>query len=59
MFIHLYTYLCIMDKKKDNNPFPVRLGEIKKPLQSEATEKDRSLHWLILSILKNYVKNKK
>ena len=48
-----------MDKKKDNNPFPVRLGEIKKPLQREATEKDRSLHWLILSILKNYVKNKK
>lgn len=43
-------------KQKDNNPFPVRLGELKKPLQCQAVNDDRSLHWLIKKILEAYVK---
>lgn len=39
----------------DNNPFPVRLGDLKKPLQCEAVKQDRSLHWLIKKILEKYV----
>jgi hypothetical protein len=45
--------------KKTNNPFPVRLGELKTPLQIEATQIDRSLHWLIKKILQTYVDSKK
>lgn len=40
---------------QDNKPFPVRLGDLKKPLQCEAMQADRSLHWLIKKILKEYV----
>lgn len=40
---------------QDNKPFPVRLGELKKPLQCEATTQDRSLHWLIKKALEEYV----
>lgn len=43
---------------QDNKPFPIRLGTLKKPLQSEAVEIDRSLHWLIKKILKSYVDGK-
>lgn len=42
----------------DNKPFPVRLGDIKKPLQCEAVNQDRSLHWLIKKILTDYVNEK-
>jgi len=42
-------------KNADNKPFPVRLGELKKPLQMEAVQADRSLHYLIKKILKLHV----
>lgn len=42
----------------DNKPFPIRLGELKEPLQCTAVQQDRSLHWLIKQILKEYVDNK-
>jgi len=42
----------------DNKPFPVRLGDLKKPLQCEAVNQDRSLHWLIKTILEKYVESK-
>lgn len=45
-------------KKRKDNPTPFRLGEIKAPLQREAAELDRSLHWLVLRILSNYLKEK-
>lgn len=41
-----------------NNPFPVKLGDLKQFLQTEAVAADRSLHYWILKILKDY-KNKK
>lgn len=44
--------------KLKNNPTAVRLGELKAPLQKEAMQLDRSLHWLIYSILKNYINSK-
>lgn len=42
----------------DNKPFPVRLGELKAPLQMEAVQSDRSLHYLIRKILRTYVEGK-
>lgn len=45
-------------------PTPIRLGELIVPLQEEAKKLDRSVHWLILSIIKQhpciqeYLKNK-
>ena len=43
-------------KKPDNNkPFPVRLGELKPILQKQAAEKERSLHYWIVKILKTHV----
>lgn len=35
-----------------DKPFPLRLKELKAPLQQEAARLDRSLHWLILSIIR-------
>ena len=40
---------------KPNKPFPIRLKELKQPLQLEAVDLDRSLHWLIFKILKKHV----
>ena len=40
--------------KPENKPFPVRLGELKGFLQKEAVAADRSLHYWILKILKEY-----
>lgn len=45
--------------ESDNNPFPVRLGDIKPILQKEASNNDRSLHYWIKKILKDYIKAKK
>mgnify|MGYP002132173216 CR=1 FL=1 len=45
-------------KKPEDKPFGVRLGELKRPMQIEAVEQDRSLHYLIKKILKEYVKKK-
>lgn len=45
--------------KTDNNkPFPVRLGDSKSFLQKEAMANDRSLHYWINKILKDYIKAK-
>lgn len=33
----------------------IRLGELKPPLQQEAMKLDRSLHWLMIKVLKDYV----
>ena len=46
-----------MGKKEDNNPFLVRLGELKPILQQEAVDNDRSLHYWIKKILKQYIEN--
>lgn len=45
-------------KAHNNNPFPIRLGELKPILQQEALINDRSLHYLIKKILSDYVKTK-
>lgn len=50
--------------KRKDTPTPIRLKDLKAPLQMEAMKIDRSLNWLILSILKQhpciqeYLKNK-
>lgn len=44
------------DNKK---PFPIRLGELKPILQKEAAENERSLHWWIKKILKEYINKQK
>ena len=43
----------------NDKPFPIRLGELKPILQMEATQMDRSLHWLIKRILKDYTESRK
>ena len=48
-----------MSIQDDNKPFPVRLGELKPPLQQEAVDNDRSLHYWIKKILKEYLDLKK
>lgn len=46
-------------------PTPIRLKDLKAPLQMEAMKVDRSLNWFVISILKQhpclqeYLKNKK
>jgi len=47
-----------MKKPNNNNPYPVKLGDIKPILQSYAAEDDRSLHYLIKKILNEWVKTK-
>lgn len=43
----------------NNKPFPIRLGDELKPfLQQEAFENERSLHYWIKKILKDYKKTK-
>lgn len=37
-------------------PFPIRLGTIKPQLQREAVDSDKSLHGLVLSILREHCK---
>ena len=46
-----------MIKKSNNNPYALRLGELKLPLQIEACEQDRSLQWVIKRILRTHVEN--
>lgn len=40
------------------NPTSIRLGELEQPLRDEASEKERALHWLIIRILRDYLKSK-
>ncbi len=42
-----------------NKPTPIRLKELKAPLQEEAMRIDRSLNWLVVKVLKEYVKDLK
>jgi len=44
-----------MSKPNNNNPFPVKLGELKPILQQQACMDDRSLHYLIKKILREYL----
>ena len=44
-----------MKSNTKDNPFPIRLGELKPVLQQEAMTNDRSLHYWIKKILKEYV----
>lgn len=50
---------------QEDNCISIRLGELLEPLLAEAKRQDRSLHWLIISILKQqpfvqeYLQNKK
>jgi hypothetical protein len=52
------------EEKKRDSPTPIRLKDLKGPLQMEAMKLDRSLNWFIISILKEhpclqeYLKNK-
>lgn len=43
-----------MSTPNKNNPYPIKLGELKPFLQEEAFENDRSLHYWIKKILKEY-----
>jgi len=45
--------------KSEYSPTPVRIGDVKPFLESEAKELGISLHRLIINILNNYVKIKK
>lgn len=49
-------YIFIYMKIDHNKPFPIRLGELKPILQKEAAANERSLHYWINKILKDYVK---
>lgn len=48
-----------MGKPDNNKPFPIRLGDLKPVLQKEAVSNDRSLHYWIKKILKEYLSKKK
>lgn len=38
--------------EKNEKPVSLRLGQLRKPLELIAKRKDRSVHWLLLDILK-------
>jgi len=40
-------------------PTPIRLKELKAPLQEEAMKIDRSLNWLIVKLAKDFLNNLK
>ncbi len=42
----------------DKKPFSVRLGELRPVLEKEAQTAERSLHWWIKKILKDYITKK-
>lgn len=42
-------------KDKAYKPTPVRLKELKAPLQQEAMKIDRSLNWLMVKIAKDFL----
>lgn len=44
-----------MTKPDHSKPISVRLGDLKPLLQKEAAENDRSLHYWVKKILKEYV----
>ena len=46
-------------KEETSNPTSFKLGELKAPLQKEAHRLDRSLHWLVLKVLREYIKTLK
>lgn len=48
-----------MATKQKQKATSIRLGELKPPLQQEAMKLDRSLHWLMLKILKTHVDKSK
>lgn len=54
----MYTFV-FMNYSDMNKPTPVRLKELKAPLQEEAMRIDRSLNWLIVKVLKEYLKELK
>lgn len=53
-FIHCTTFVY-MKRQNKSTPFPVRLGNKKAFLMQEASEKDRSLHYLINKILEKHL----
>ena len=57
-FYYTDLYIWSMKKPNNSNPFPIRLGELKPILQQEASQNDRSLHYWVVKILKEYVKTK-
>jgi hypothetical protein len=44
----------IKTSKKRDTPTPIRLKDLKAPLQMEAMKMDRSLNWFILSWIKEH-----
>ncbi len=54
--VYTFVYFCILMSTTNNNkPFPIKLGELKPLLQEEAFSNDRSLHYWIKKILKEYI----
>ena len=41
-----------------NNPYPIRLGDLKSKLQMEAFEQDKSIHYLLRKIVSEYFERK-
>lgn len=48
-----------MNKKEKPKATSIRLGHLKSHLQKEAMQLDRSLHWLMISILTKHIESKK
>ena len=56
-WIHLNTFEYMNDLTRRHKPTAIRLKELKAPLQREAMKQDRSLNYLIIKILKDFVTN--
>ena len=46
-------------KDKDYKPTPVRLKELKAPMQEEAMKIDRSLNWLMVKLARDFLNSLK
>ena len=55
---YIFVYIAkkvnplIKMNEKNEKPVSLRLGQLRKPLELIAKRKDRSVHWLLLDILK-------
>lgn len=48
-----------LKKENKNNPTPIRLKDLKAPLQEEAMKQDRSLNWLMVKIARDFLNSLK
>lgn len=49
---------CNKKYYRRNNPYPIRLGELKPKLQMEAFETDKSMHDVLINIVKDFFERK-